>query len=119
MTLSTIFHFQVCNLFTTDNDDYDQIAAKAYLFNQELEDPMIIQAGLFLMVLVFTLLAIFSKNLLVSAVSLGMVSVLLAVVFFMMNAPFAGGFELSIGAGLISVLFIMAISLTEKGKHES
>jgi hypothetical protein len=36
-----------------------------------------------------------------------------------MGAPFAGGFELSIGAGLVSILFIMAISLTERGKHES
>ena len=29
------------------------------------------------------------------------------------DAPYAGGFELSVGAGLISVLFIVAISLTE------
>ncbi len=80
---------------------------------------MIIQTGLFLMISVFTLIAIFSNRLLVSAVSLGMVSVLLAVIFFTLDAPFAGGFELSIGAGLISILFIMAISLTERGKHES
>jgi uncharacterized MnhB-related membrane protein len=33
--------------------------------------------------------------------------------FFMMRAPYAGGFELSVGAGLISILFIIAISLTE------
>jgi len=52
-------------------------------------------------------------------VSLGLSSVMLAIIFFANGAPFAGGFELSIGAGLVSILFIMAISLTEKGKHES
>jgi len=74
---------------------------------------------LLLATLVFTLLAIFSKRLLISAVSLGLVSVILSIIFFGLGAPFAGGFELSIGAGLISILFIMAISLTERGKHES
>ena len=72
-----------------------------------------------LSMLVFTLIAIFAKRLLISAVSLGLSSVMLAIIFFANRAPFAGGFELSIGAGLVSILFIMAISLTEKGKHES
>ena len=70
-------------------------------------------------ILVFTITAIFSKRLLISAVSLGLSSVMLSIIFFAMGAPFAGGFELSIGAGLVSILFIMAISLTERGKHES
>ena len=80
---------------------------------------MIINALLLLAILIFTLIAIFSKRLLISAVSLGLTSVMLAINFFAMGAPFAGGFELSIGAGLVSILFIMAISLTERGKHES
>jgi len=80
---------------------------------------MIIQTGLFLVISAFTIIAIFSKRLLIAAVSLGLVSVFLSIIFFILDAPFAGGFELSIGAGLISILFIMAISLTEKGKHES
>jgi len=80
---------------------------------------MVIEGFLFLIILIFTVVAIISKRLLISAVSLGMVSVLLAIMFFSLEAPFAGGFELSIGAGLISILFIMAVSLTEKGTHES
>lgn len=65
-------------------------------------------------IIAFSALAVFSKRLLVSAVSLGLVSVFLAIIFFDLGASFAGGFELSIGAGLVSILFIMAISLTEK-----
>lgn len=32
--------------------------------------------------------------------------------YFALDAPYAAGFELSVGAGLMSVLFIVAISLT-------
>jgi len=57
--------------------------------------------------------AMLSKSLLRAAVALGISSAALATLFFLLKAPYAGGFELSVGAGLISVLFIIAISLTE------
>jgi NADH-quinone oxidoreductase subunit J len=57
--------------------------------------------------------AVLSKNMLRAAIALGLGSVALATLFFLLGAPYAGGFELSVGAGLISVLFIIAISLTE------
>jgi len=56
--------------------------------------------------------AITAKSLILSALSLGAGSVALAGILFLLDAPYAGGFELSVGAGLISVLFIVAISLT-------
>lgn len=62
----------------------------------------------------FSTYAVFTRRILYAAVALGLSSCLLAVIFFNLDAPFAGGFELSIGAGLISLLFIMAISLTER-----
>ena len=64
-------------------------------------------------ILVGAITAVLSTNLLRAAVALGMGSVALATLFFLFNAPYAGGFELSVGAGLISVLFLIAISLTE------
>ena len=64
-------------------------------------------------ILVSAITAVLSKNLLRAAVALGVGSAALATLFFLLNAPYAGGFELSVGAGLISVLFIVAISLTE------
>jgi len=69
---------------------------------------------LLVLMIVFSIYAIFTHSLLYAAVSLGLSSCLLAVIFFNLDAPFAGGFELSISAGLISLLFIMAISLTER-----
>jgi NADH-quinone oxidoreductase subunit J len=59
------------------------------------------------------LLAVFSRNLIRAAVALGGSSVALAALFFVLGAPYAGGFELSVGAGLLSVLFIVTISLIE------
>ena len=59
------------------------------------------------------MIAVLSENLIRAAVALGVGSAALAMIFFLLDAPYAGGFELSVGAGLISVLFIVAISLTE------
>ena len=62
--------------------------------------------------------AVLAKNLLWAAIALGIGSVALAILFFLHGAPYAGGFELSVGAGLISVLFIIAISLTESMRRQ-
>jgi NADH-quinone oxidoreductase subunit J len=55
--------------------------------------------------------AMFSKVLTRSVVALGASSACLATLFFLLDAPYAGAFELSVGAGLISVLFIIGLSL--------
>lgn len=64
-------------------------------------------------ILVGATIAVLSRNLLRAALALGIGGAALAVIFFLLDAPYAGGFELSVGVGLISVLFIIAISLTE------
>jgi NADH-quinone oxidoreductase subunit J len=58
-------------------------------------------------------IAVLSENLIRAAIAMGVGGVSLAMLFFLLDAPHAGGFELSVGAGLISVLFIVSISLTE------
>ena len=73
-------------------------------------------------VVVGAVVAVHATNLIRAAIALGAGSAALAMLFFMMRAPYAGGFELSVGAGLISILFIIAISLTESMErpgHES
>ena len=73
---------------------------------------MIKDVLLILLIILFSIWAIFSRKLIKAAIALGLSSILLAIIFFGMDAPFAGSFELSVGAGLVSVLFIMAVSLT-------
>jgi NADH-quinone oxidoreductase subunit J len=57
-------------------------------------------------------LAVLAKDLIKSAIALAVSSLLLGIVFFRMNAPYAGVFEISVVAGLITVLFILTIALT-------
>jgi NADH:ubiquinone oxidoreductase subunit 6 (subunit J) len=58
-------------------------------------------------------MAIMAKDLIKAAIALAVSSLLLGIVFFRMNAPFAGVFEISVVAGLITVLFILTIALTK------
>lgn len=77
---------------------------------------------LVLILIASTIFALVAKSLIRAAVALGVGSAALATLYFLLDAPYAGGFELSVGAGLISVLFIVAISLTasmEKQTDES
>jgi NADH:ubiquinone oxidoreductase subunit 6 (subunit J) len=69
---------------------------------------------LFLMIglIAFSIMAVLSRDLLRSAISLAVASVFLALIFFQMNAVYVGVFEVSVVAGLITVLFITAIALT-------
>ncbi len=61
---------------------------------------------------VSSLIVLLARRLIVMISALGLGSLFLAVVFFVFDAPYAGAFEVSVGAGLISVLFIIATSLT-------
>jgi NADH:ubiquinone oxidoreductase subunit 6 (subunit J) len=78
---------------------------------------MIVQTALLIGVVLFSVLAIALRDVLRSAISLAAASLLLGIVFFKMNAPYAGVFEISVVAGLITVLFILTIALTKAGEE--
>mgnify|MGYP000878524896 FL=1 len=62
-------------------------------------------------ILVCAILAISSKRLLISAIWLALTSALVAVVIYMLGAPQVAVIELSVGAGLVTVLFVFAINI--------
>ncbi len=78
---------------------------------------MILQTALLIGLVLFSVLAIALRDLLKSAISLAVASLLLGIVFFRMGAPYAGVFEISVVAGLITVLFILTIALTKSGEE--
>jgi NADH:ubiquinone oxidoreductase subunit 6 (subunit J) len=78
---------------------------------------MIVQTALLIGLVLFSILAILLKDLLRSAISLAVASLLLGIIFFRMNAPYAGVFEISVVAGLITVLFILTIALTNTAEE--
>jgi NADH-quinone oxidoreductase subunit J len=73
----------------------------------------IIFIGLLMLLLLAGVWTVMTLNLLKSAIGLAVTSVILTLVLFILNAPLAGVFELSVCAGLITVVFISAISLTK------
>jgi NADH:ubiquinone oxidoreductase subunit 6 (subunit J) len=56
--------------------------------------------------------AVLLNNLVRCTVAYALTSICLAAVFFLLESPFAGAFELTVGAGLISVLFLVALILS-------
>ncbi|MFA4967046.1 MAG: hypothetical protein WC624_02355 [Candidatus Margulisiibacteriota bacterium] len=71
---------------------------------------------IFLLVLLVlaALWAVMTSLLLRAAIALALTSIILTVLMFEMGAPLAAVFELSVCAGLISVVFISVISLTHR-----
>jgi len=57
--------------------------------------------------------AVLLKDLLKAGICLGILSVLLSIIFFSLNSPYAAVFELSVCAGLITVLFSTVVSMTK------
>jgi NADH-quinone oxidoreductase subunit J len=62
---------------------------------------------------------VMTSRLLRSAIGLAVTSVILAILIFQLSSPLAAVFELSVCAGLISAIFISAISLTQRVGPES
>jgi NADH-quinone oxidoreductase subunit J len=56
-------------------------------------------------------IALLKRNLILSIASYAISSVSLASLFFILGSPFAGALELTVGAGLVSVLFLVALIL--------
>jgi len=61
--------------------------------------------------------AVMATDILKSALGLALASVFLSIAMFMMDSPLAGVFELSVCAGLITVVFISAISMIKPEGH--
>lgn len=79
---------------------------------------------MFLDTIIFSLLVlaatwtVMTRSLLRSAIGLALTSVILTIIIFKLNSPLAAVFELSVCVGLISVLFVSVISLTQPYTHK-
>ncbi|TEU08844.1 MAG: DUF4040 domain-containing protein [Anaerolineales bacterium] len=57
--------------------------------------------------------AVRAASLVRAAIALCIANSSVAILFFLLKAPYAASVQLSVGAGLVSTLFIIVISLTE------
>ena len=62
-------------------------------------------------IVVFALLAILSRRMLISAIWLALTSAAVAVLIYLLGAPHIAVIELSVGAGLVTILFVFAINI--------
>lgn len=63
-------------------------------------------------VLACAILAFRAKRLLISAIWLALTSALVALLLYLLGAPHIAVIELSVGAGLVTVLFVFAINIS-------
>lgn len=75
---------------------------------------MIIYIILFVILLLIVLWTVMTTRLLRSVAGLVVTSAVLSIIMFKLDSPLAAVFELSVCAGLISVIFITTISFTER-----
>lgn len=73
---------------------------------------MILEIIIIISLVAFALWTAVTRSLLRSAIGLAAVSAILTIIMFSLSAAYAAVFELSVCAGLISVLFVSTISLT-------
>jgi len=71
----------------------------------------IVFAILAVMMLLFAALAIRAKHLISAAIFLAVVSALVSIAFYWLGSLLAAVIELSVGAGLVTVLFVYAINI--------
>lgn len=70
------------------------------------------------LLVVAAVFAVMIRNLLKAAIALAATSVVLTIIMFILGSPLAAVFELSVCAGLITAIFVSAISLTKPGTRE-
>ncbi|MEA3306910.1 MAG: NADH-quinone oxidoreductase subunit J [Elusimicrobiota bacterium] len=74
--------------------------------------------ALFIIIILLALTAVMAKNMIFSIVLLASLSIGISLILFTFTSPWAAVFELSVCAGLITVLFISVINLMPPKKRE-
>ncbi len=75
------------------------------------EVELILLATLGVATVGLAIIAVALRNLVRSVVAYALASAFLAAMFFVLAQPFAGALELTVGAGLVAVLFLVALIL--------
>lgn len=71
-----------------------------------------------IILIVTAMMVVFSSKLIIGAISLALTSIMITILMFQLNSPLAAVFELSICAGLITVIFITTISFVKPATEE-
>ncbi len=75
---------------------------------------MLIQNALLIFLFVLSLIAIELKDLLYAVIVLGGASITVAIIFYMLKAPDLAITQAAVGAGISTVLYVVAVSRTRR-----
>lgn len=70
------------------------------------------------LMLIFGVLAVMLRSMLKSAIALALASAMMAVIMYLLGSVWAAIFELSVCSGLVTVIFISAISLSNTDRKD-
>jgi uncharacterized MnhB-related membrane protein len=70
------------------------------------------------LIIAFALVAVEVRDLMRMAASFSIMSILIAVAFYMMDAPYVSVFQLAINAGAVTVLFLALMHVLKKRRLE-
>ena len=79
---------------------------------------MTINLVLLVIMLIAAIWTVMGRSLLKATIGLALTSVIITMLIFRLNSPLAAVFELSVCAGLITVIFVSAISLIKPLTHK-
>lgn len=80
---------------------------------------MTVNVILLILMILMALWAVTAGRIIKAAIGLALTSAILAIIMFRLASPMAAVFELSVCAGLISVIFFVTISFTRRLSNES
>ena len=83
-----------------------------------LDIDLLVIAALGIAAVVMAAVAILQTNLIRAIVAYAVSSASLAALFFVLSSPYAGVLELTVGAGLVAVLFLVVLILTGGEEEE-
>ena len=74
----------------------------------------LVQYAISALIVVFALIAVEVRDMTRMIVSFSLMSVLIAIAFYIMDAPYVSVFQLAINAGAITVLFLVLLNMIKK-----
>ncbi len=81
-------------------------------------DELFILSALGVATIVMAVVAVLHKNLIRAIAAYAIASACLSAIFFVLASPYAGALELTVGAGLVAVLFLVALILSGGEEEE-
>jgi uncharacterized MnhB-related membrane protein len=78
----------------------------------------IVQYAIAILIVVFALIAVEVRDFMRMAISFSIMSVLIAIAFYIMDAPYVSVFQLAINAGAITVLFLALLNMIKKRRMD-